>query len=51
MVLLYVVNETGNYAVTLTREQIRLMKRNKDVPHLRGDDLANPHPTSHHPSA
>lgn len=38
--VLYVVNETGNYAVTLTREQIRLMKRNKDVPHLRGDDLA-----------
>ena len=37
--VLYVVNEVGNIAITLSREQVRLMKRNKDVPRLSGSDL------------
>lgn len=37
--VLYVVNEVGNFAITLSREQVRLMKRNKDVPRLSGSDL------------
>ena len=37
--VLYVVNEVGNFAITLSREQVRLMKRNKDVPRLSGANL------------
>lgn len=37
--VLYVVSAAGNFAVELTREQVRLMKRNKDVPYLRGSRL------------
>ncbi len=36
---LYVVGAEGNFEVLLSKEQVRLMKRRKDVPRLKGNAL------------
>lgn len=36
---LYVKTINGNYVVTLTKEYAKIVKRNNDIPHLKGADI------------